>query len=91
MAELMLAPRLDMAAARPLAEALRGHRGGALTIDAGGVQCVGGLCLQLLLAGARDWRDAGLPLAFSARSAAFDEAIALFGLSLDQLQTKETS
>lgn len=91
MADLTLSARLDLAEAQPLAAALRSHRGAALTIDASGVQFLGGLCLQLLLAAAQDWRRSGLPLAFSAPSAAFDDALALFGIPLDHLQTKEAS
>jgi chemotaxis protein CheX len=76
---LVLDPVLDLNAAAPLQAAFLECRGESLNVDAKEVQRLGGLCLQILLAARRSWSDAGLTLAISGRSAAFDEALALFG------------
>lgn len=85
-ATLVLPPRLDLTAARGLAADLRARREAALTIDASGVEVLGGLCLQLLLAAQQTWARAGRPLRLSARSAAFDRALAQFGITPAQLE-----
>ncbi|MBY6089611.1 STAS domain-containing protein [Pseudooceanicola sp. 502str34] len=56
-----LPPRLDVAAAGPLAEELRSRLAAAedLVIDAGPVSHLGALCLQVLLAAATSAREAG--------------------------------
>lgn len=86
-APLSLAPRLDLPAANPLAEAIRARTGQALDLDAGNVAHLGGLCLQVLLAAAASWRAAGQPLRISPRSQAFEEALAMFGLAPAQLES----
>ncbi len=50
---LALPARMDSRAAPALAEALRAAPPGPLRLDATGVRMLGGLCLQLLLAAAR--------------------------------------
>lgn len=78
---LILAERLDLTAAAPLAEAIRARRdGGPLRLDAGAVDHLGGLCLQVLLAAAADWRARGPGWTIAPRSAAFDRALAVFGI-----------
>ncbi|MBV0892505.1 STAS domain-containing protein [Paracoccus sp. Z118] len=76
---LQLAPRLDLPAARPLAQALLDRAGSDLTIDAGNVAHLGGLALQVLLAAERRWRADGARLTILPRSAAFVQALQLFG------------
>jgi chemotaxis protein CheX len=78
---IALDPVLDLNAAAPLTAALRQHRGRPLRLDASAVRRLGGLCLQVLLAADRAWGEDGCPLAIAPRSAAFDEALALFGAS----------
>lgn len=78
---LVLDPVLGLKESGPLQAAFLERRGQALEIDASGVQRLGGLCLQVLLAASRAWADDGCPLAFTSRSAAFDDALALFGAS----------
>jgi anti-anti-sigma regulatory factor len=51
---LALPARMDSRAAPALAEALRTAPPGTLRLDASGVRLLGGLCLQLLLAAARE-------------------------------------
>ncbi|WP_167626666.1 STAS domain-containing protein [Paracoccus luteus] len=81
MAMMVLAARLDLTAARPLTDALLAHAGSDLTVDAGRVEHLGGLAVQALLAAAQRWRDDGCALAVWPRSAAFDDALARFGLT----------
>lgn len=83
---LTLGPRLDLTAARGLAADLRARRAAPLVIDASGVEVLGGLCLQLLLAAQQTWSRAGLPLRLGSRSPAFDRALAQFGITLGQLE-----
>lgn len=76
---LALEANLDLAAARPLREALIARRGAALEIDASEVRRLGAPCLQVLVAATQDWDDAGIPVRITARSAEFDEALRLMG------------
>jgi chemotaxis protein CheX len=77
--ELTLDAILDLKAAGPLKAALLERRGTPLSLDASGVQRLGGLCLQVLLAAERAWASDGQRLEIAPRSAAFDEALTLFG------------
>lgn len=83
---IALDERLDTMAAAPLRAALLARRGVGLGLDAGAVRHLGTLCLQVLLAAARDWRAAGLPFNVEPRSAAFCEALALFALPPDAIE-----
>lgn len=91
MTSLSLAPRLDLSQAGPLATALRAQTGGALVLDASGVTHLGALGLQVLLSAAQSWRAAGQSFTISPRSEAFDEALALFGVPLADLQSQEAA
>ena len=62
MAELRLASVLDLPAAAPLRAQLLGRRGADLDLDAGDVERLGGLCLQVLFAARRTWVDDGAKL-----------------------------
>lgn len=77
---LVLPERLDLPAARPLVMDILDHAGGDLTLDAGGVEHLGGLGLQVLLGAARKWRTDGAVLRVNPRSQSFDAALAVFGL-----------
>ena len=76
---LVLDPVLDLKAAAPLRTALLEHRGQPLNIDASGVQRLGALCLQILLAAHHTWADEAHALTITPRSEAFDESVRLFG------------
>lgn len=76
---LVLDPVLDLKASVPLQAALLERRGQPLSVDASGVQRLGGLCLQVLLSADRTWAGDACAFAITPRSAAFDEALALFG------------
>lgn len=79
-AETFVLPEvLDLKAAAPLKAALLELRGGGMQIDASEVRRMGGLCLQVLLAGARAWSEDGMAYTIEPRSEAFSETLALFG------------
>ena len=87
---LTLPARLDLTAARRLTRELRDRSGSPLQIDASGVEVLGGLCLQVLLAARQQWHDRQLALVLSARSAAFDAALVHFGLTVGALEVETT-
>jgi chemotaxis protein CheX len=70
---------LDLKAADRLKVALMERRGAPLEIDASGVQRLGGLCLQVLIAAQNAWRLDGVPMSISSRSDEFSETLKLFG------------
>lgn len=84
---LTLDRRLDLTAAAGLQRALLAHDTLHLSLNAGAVGHLGALCLQLLLAAADDRRKRGGSLTLAARSAAFDAALASFGVPIGRLQT----
>lgn len=81
MAVVTLGARLDLTQARPLTDAILACAGGDLTLDAGGVDHLGALPAQVLLAAAQDWARAGHQLTIAPRSAAFEDSLAAMGLS----------
>ena len=83
---IKLDARLDLRAARVLAGKIRNHDGMPLGIDAGQVQHLGALCLQVLLAAAASRRARGLALSVAPRSQAFDTALRHFGIAPTQIQ-----
>jgi chemotaxis protein CheX len=84
---IALASELDIKAAAPLATELIAVRGTALTIDASGVERIGGQCMQVLLAAAEIWRTDGSSLSIAEPSAAFVAAIGTAGLDITQFTT----
>jgi chemotaxis protein CheX len=78
---IALDPVLDLRAAAPLRDALLERRGGPVIIDASRVEQLGGLCLQVLLAGRHAWANDGASFAIANHSPAFDAAITAFGAS----------
>ena len=78
---LALPQVLDLNAAAPLAAKLRSLRGRPITLDASGVQRIGGLCLQVLLSASVTWALDNVPLKLLGASSAFNEAAALLGAS----------
>jgi chemotaxis protein CheX len=71
---------LDIEAATPLANELLARRGNPLTLDASGVQRLGGLCLQVLLSARKTWAADGVPMDTANGSPAFMDALVLFGV-----------
>lgn len=86
-ATLVLDERLDLTAAAPLAAAIRALRDGPVRLDAGAVSHLGGLCLQILLAAAADWRARGFGWSVAPRSRAFEQALAIFGVPPGRIGT----
>lgn len=84
---MMLPERLDLSSVQEVADCLRLRVGRDLRLDAEEVTHLGGLGLQLLLASAKTWHEAGCRLRVSPRSAALDAALAAFGVSPDQIET----
>ena len=70
---------LDLRAAGPLAQRMLDFQGRPLTLDASGVERLGGLCLQVLLSARLSWAADRLPLTINNPSKAFLEALELFG------------
>ena len=56
---IVLQPRLDLAAAAPLAQTLRSRLGSDMTLDAKEVTHMGALCLQVMLSAALTVNKAG--------------------------------
>ncbi len=90
-AHLALAARLDLPAAQPLTKSILTLRGDDVTIDAGEVSHLGGLCLQVLVSAAETWRFDGRALKFEPRSGEFDAALAMFGLTPEILQSEASA
>ncbi len=82
---LQLPEVMDLKAAAPLADQILKWRGQPLTLDASGVQRIGGLCLQVLLSARVAWSADGVPFSVANPSASFSESLALFGADVDQL------
>ena len=76
---VILEPVLGLTAAAALKSELLAHRGKPVQVDASNVQRLGGLCLQVLVAGARLWAEEGRPFSLTPRSEAFAHALNLFG------------
>lgn len=76
---MRLASILDLGAAAPLHAALSAARGQAIAIDAGEVERVGGLCLQVLLAAKAAWAHDAQAFAIIEPSTAFVDGIARMG------------
>ena len=86
---LSLAAVLDLNEASALRGKLVSMRGSNLTIDASGVERVGTLCAQVLMAAARTWEDDKLAFKFSKVSDAFEKTMQLIGVNFDHLLSKE--
>ncbi len=76
---LALPPVLDIAAVAPLCEQLLALRGAPLRLDGSGVERLGGLGLQVLLAACRTWAEDGQPIQLAAPSPALADQLAAFG------------
>lgn len=70
---------LDLGAAAPLWSDVCAARGQPLVLDASGVERLGGLCLQVLLAARAQWRDDGFALSIVNPSPSFIEGARLMG------------
>ncbi|WP_420472004.1 MULTISPECIES: STAS domain-containing protein [unclassified Brevundimonas] len=79
-ASVVLPSVLDIRAAGPLQAEILGLRGQPLTVDASGVDRLGGLCLQVLLSARTTWAADGQPLTVAVGDGtAFTDQWAAFG------------
>lgn len=78
---VVLESALDYRAAAPLRDAFLERRGAPVTVDASGVEAMGGLCLQVLLAARQAWASDHTEFSIPVRSAAFDRGVLGFGAS----------
>jgi chemotaxis protein CheX len=79
---ICLAPALNSAAATDLAAELLSVRGRPVVLDAGAVEQLGGLCLQVLLSASRTWAADNVQFAFNPASQAIRDQSAVYGADL---------
>ncbi|MWD26484.1 STAS domain-containing protein [Aquicoccus sp. SCR17] len=82
---LKLSTRLDGPAAGSLAGELTALRGGPLTLEAGGVDFIGALSLQVLVAAHRQWKADEQLFRIDAPSDAFLEGCRLLGIPSEEI------
>ncbi len=88
---LELTPRLDLRAVGDLKSDLLAHRGADLTLDAGKVDHLGALALQLLRSAARTWAEDGHVLAFENASTDLADQLVLLGFTPETVTKWEPS
>lgn len=86
---ISLAKVLDLNEASTLRSKLMGLRGSNVVIDASGVEKVGALCVQVLMAAAKTWDEDKLSFTFTKVSDAFHKTMQLIGINIDHLLAKE--
>jgi chemotaxis protein CheX len=86
---ISLAAVLDLNEASTLRGKLMGMRGSNVVIDASGVERVGALCVQVIMAAAKTWDEDKLSLTFSKVSDAFQKTMQLIGVDMTPLLAKE--
>ncbi|WP_457647453.1 STAS domain-containing protein [Profundibacter sp.] len=84
-AVITLQERLDFGAVTPLKTNILGHAGQDLEIDASQVAHMGTLCLQVLIAAANDWKQAGKTFRIISPSETCKTQLALHGFSPDTI------
>ena len=84
-ANLKLQPRLGLAEAQPLVTALREHSGSDLVIDASEVSHLGTLCLQALIAAAREHAAEGTGFLINNVNDSCVQQLSVYGLSPEAL------
>ncbi|AVA20299.1 MULTISPECIES: STAS domain-containing protein [Rhizobium] len=86
---ISLAAVLDLNEASTLRGKLVGLRGSNVVIDASGVERIGALCVQVIMAAAKTWDEDKLSFTFSKVSDAFQKTMQLIGVDIDHLLAKE--
>ena len=86
---LSLVAVLDLNEASALRGKLVSMRGNNLKIDASGVERMGTLCVQVLMAAAKTWEEDKVSFTFSKVSDAFQKTMQLIGVNFDHLLAKE--
>ena len=80
---LSLPNRLDTSAAPALMESILARRGRPLEMDASGVDVIGALCLEVIVAAGRQWEAERLDISLARPSDRFVTAAATLGLRAD--------
>lgn len=88
-AALELTPRLDLTAVGDLKTAILAHRGADLTLDAGKVEHMGALAVQLIRSAARSWAEDGQMLTLENPSNDLIDQLGLMGFTPETLTTWE--
>jgi len=86
---ILLAPRLGLDAAVPLAAQIKAERKHDLDLDASQVAHLGALCLQVIMAAALDWAAVGRQFRLVGATDACIMQLSLFGLSPETLAAPE--
>jgi chemotaxis protein CheX len=86
---ISLAAVLDLNEAAALRGKLMGLRGSNVVVDASGVERVGALCVQVIMAAAKTWDEDKLSFTFSKVSDAFQKTMQLIGANVDHLLARE--
>ena len=86
---ISLAAVLDLNEASTLRGKLVGLRGSNVAIDASGVERIGALCAQVIMAAVKTWDEDKLSFTFSKVSDAFQKTMQLIGVDIDHLLAKE--
>ena len=86
---ISLAAVLDLNEASTLRGKLMGLRGSNVVIDASGVERIGALCVQVIMAAAKTWDEDKLSFTFSKVSDAFQKTMQLIGVDINHLLAKE--
>ncbi|MDE1992963.1 MAG: STAS domain-containing protein [Rhizobiaceae bacterium] len=86
---ISLAAVLDLNEASTLRGKLMALRGSNVTVDASGVERVGALCVQVIMAAAKTWDEDKLSFTFSKVSDAFQKTMQLIGVDINHLLAKE--
>ena len=79
----MLPERLDSSAASTLRECLEARTGSALVLDASGVEVIGALAYEVIIAAAKQWQADGQELSLRQPSPRFRMAAMTLGLDGD--------
>jgi chemotaxis protein CheX len=86
---LKLAAVLDLNEASVLHGKLISMRGSDIVLDASDVDRVGVQCAQVLVAGARAWKEDKKSFVVEKASDAFEKTMQLIGINIDNLVAKE--
>lgn len=86
---ISLAAVLDLNEASTLRGKLMGIRGNNVAIDASGVERIGALCVQVIMAAAKTWDEDKLSFTFSKVSDAFQKTMQMIGVDISHLLAKE--
>lgn len=86
---ISLAAVLDLNEASTLRGKLMGMRGSNVVIDASGVERIGALCVQVIMAASKTWDEDKLSFTFSKVSDAFQKTMQMIGVDISHLLAKE--